>query len=198
MPIDEQHPLHGQSPYSASKISADQMAYAYHSSFGLDVTIVRPFNTYGPRQSLRAVIPAIISQLLNGKEEIKLGLLSPTRDFNYIDDTVDGFMAAANSNLGSGEVINIGSGFEISIEETARIISILNVDISISSDENRLRPKNSEVFRLFADNTKARELLGWAPNYGGIDGFEAGLKNTIEWFSKPENMEKYINGVGIS
>ncbi|OME87136.1 NAD-dependent dehydratase [Paenibacillus sp. FSL A5-0031] len=192
VPIDEDHPLQGQSPYSASKIGADQMALAFNRSFETPVAIIRPFNTYGPRQSARAVIPTIITQLASGARTIKLGALSPTRDFNYVQDTVNGFVSILNSDKALGEVINIGSNYEISIGETASIIAeVMGVDIEIETDEIRHRPEKSEVERLWANNQKAKELLGWEPNYGGIDGFKRGLKETIEWFANPKNLSQY-------
>ncbi len=192
VPITEQHPLQGQSPYSATKIGADQLAMSFHDSFGLPVTIIRPFNTYGPRQSARAVIPTIITQLLSGNTSIKLGALSPTRDFNYVSDTASGFIAALETKDIQGEVINLGSNFEISIGETASVIAeVMGVELSIESDEVRLRPENSEVERLLADNTRAREMMGWKPEFGGIEGFRSGIAKTIEWFSQPENLAAY-------
>ncbi|MDA9204513.1 NAD-dependent 4,6-dehydratase LegB [Gammaproteobacteria bacterium] len=196
VPITENHPLQGQSPYSASKIGADQLAFSFFASFELPVIIARPFNTYGPRQSARAVIPTIISQIANGADSIKLGAISPTRDFNYIDDTVSGFIAALESNKGYGEVINFGSNFEISIGDTAQLISkIMNKKIKIISDEQRLRPVNSEVERLWADNTKAKDVLNWEPAYSGKDGFEKGLTRTIEWFGVHENIKAYKSDI---
>ncbi len=192
VPITEDHPLAGQSPYSATKIAADQLAYSFYTSFGLPVLIARPFNTYGPRQSARAVIPTIITQIKSGKRNIKLGAVSPTRDFNYVQDTVNAFMAALNSVQGIGEVINFGSNFEISIGETAHLIAeIMGVNLEIETDEARLRPEKSEVERLFASNTKARELLGWSPQFGEREGFKKGLMETISWFEDPENLKSY-------
>lgn len=192
VPITEEHPLQGQSPYSASKTGADQLAYSFYASFGLPVVIARPFNTYGPRQSARAVIPTIITQIASGKRQIKLGAVSPTRDFNYVQDTVGGFIAAMNAEKGLGEVINFGSNFEVSIGDTAALIAeAMNVEVEIVTDENRLRPGNSEVERLWADNTKARELFGWSPAYAGRDGFKRGLAETAEWFCHPENLREY-------
>lgn len=191
VPISETHPLKGQSPYSASKIAADQLSLSYYYSYELPITICRPFNTYGPRQSLRAVIPTIILQLQRNNL-INLGDVSTTRDFNYIEDTVDGFICCMLNEKVAGEVINIGSNFEISIKDTARIISkLLNVDLNIKEDEKRLRPKKSEVFRLWADNRKAKEILGWEPKFSGINGLKAGIVKTIEWFKKPENLYLY-------
>ena len=192
VPITEDHPLQGQSPYSATKIAADQLAFSFYSSFDLPVVILRPFNTYGPRQSARAVIPTIITQIATGQKEIKLGAISPTRDFNYVKDTVDGFVATLNSKNGLGEVINLGSNFEISIKETAELIAeIMGVTISIAQDGDRLRPANSEVERLWADNSKAKEILNWKPRFAGPDGLKSGLEETIAWFSHPENLSGY-------
>ena len=192
VPITEEHPLQGQSPYSATKIAADQLAYSFYASFGLPVTIARPFNTYGPRQSARAVIPTIITQIANGKKQIKLGAVSPTRDFNFVHDTVAGFIAAMKSDKGLGEVINFGSNFEISIGDTAQLIAeAMNCKIEIITDEVRLRPENSEVERLWADNSKAKTLFGWQPNYGGRDGFKRGIAETAQWFARPENLRGY-------
>lgn len=196
VPITEDHPLQGQSPYSASKISADQMALSYYSSFETPVCILRPFNTYGPRQSARAVIPTIISQIASGKTKIKLGSISPTRDFNFVEDTASGFLAALRSKNSIGEVINIGSGFEISIGETLETIAkLMNTSIDIVSDEERLRPENSEVERLCACNKKAKELLEWRPSYPGMQGLEIGLSKTIDWFLNPENLIKYKSDI---
>jgi NAD dependent epimerase/dehydratase len=192
VPMTEDHPLHGQSPYSATKIAADQLAYSFYASFGLPLVIVRPFNTYGPRQSARAVIPTIITQIQNGKREIKLGAVSPTRDFSYVQDTVAGFIKVLNSDRGLGEVINLGSNFEISVGDTAQLIAdAMNVDIKIITDEVRLRPENSEVERLLAANTKAKDLFGWGPTYAGRDGLKLGLIETIEWFVQSKNLSKY-------
>lgn len=194
VPITENHPLKGQSPYSASKIAADQIALSYFYSFKLPVTICRPFNTYGPRQSLRAVIPTIITQLLKHNNTITLGDLSTTRDFNYVDDTVNGFIASMLGTKNLGEVINIGSNFEISIENTVKILAgILDVEINIKTDIDRLRPKSSEVQRLWSDNSKANDLLGWSPAYSGIDGFKRGAIKTINWFKNEDNLRFYNN-----
>lgn len=193
VPITEEHPLVGQSPYSASKIGADQMAISFYRSFGTPVTIVRPFNTYGPRQSARAVIPSIITQLATGKKQIQLGALHPTRDFNFVEDTVAGFIAAleATAPIG-GETINLASRFEISIGDTVKEIArAMGVDVAVTEATERLRPANSEVERLFGDNEKAKRLLGWEPAYGGREGFARGLKKTIEWFRSPENLRMY-------
>lgn len=192
VPITEEHPLQGQSPYSATKIAADQLAYSFYASFGLPVVIARPFNTYGPRQSARAVIPTIITQIANGQRRIKLGAVSPTRDFNHVQDTVAGFISALNSDKGLGEVVNFGSNFEITIGDTARLIAeAMNVEIEIITDEARLRPGNSEVERLWADNAKAKQLFGWQPAYGGREGFKQGLAETAEWFKNPANLAGY-------
>ena len=192
VPITEDHPLQGQSPYSATKIAADQLAYSFYASFGLPVSIIRPFNTYGPRQSARAVIPTIITQIGNGIRSIKLGSVHPTRDFNYVSDTVRGFIAVAESAESVGEVINIGSNFEVSIGRTAELIAeSMNVDIEIQTDEERLRPEKSEVERLWADNSKALRLCDWSPDYAGENGFRNGLKKTIAWFTEPKNISAY-------
>ncbi|OUQ90241.1 NAD-dependent dehydratase [Brevibacillus brevis] len=196
VPITEEHPLQGQSPYSASKIGADQMALSFYSSFGLPVSIIRPFNTYGPRQSARAVIPTIITQIAAGQKTIKLGSLHPTRDFNYVKDTVNGFIAMAQSDRSVGEVINIGSNYEVSIGETAEFIAeLMGRDIEIVSEDKRLRPEKSEVERLWADNSKAKELLGWEPDYSGTEGFKRGLAETVEWFLNPSHLSQYKAGI---
>jgi NAD dependent epimerase/dehydratase len=195
VPITEEHPLQGQSPYSASKIGADQLAYSFYASFGVPVAIVRPFNTYGPRQSARAVIPAIISQLVSGTRRIKLGAIHPTRDFNYVVDTVAGFIAALTGEQGLGEVVNFGSNFEISIGDTVALIAdVMGVEVEIETDEVRLRPGKSEVERLWADNAKAKELFGWSPRYAGVDGLRRGLAETAAWFSDPTNLASYKSG----
>jgi len=192
VPITEEHPLQGQSPYSASKIGADQIAMSFYNSFNTPVAIIRPFNTYGPRQSARAVIPTIITQIANGACTLKLGSLHPTRDFNYVYDTVSGFIAVAESDRSVGQVINIGSNFEVSIGDTVRTIAdIMHVDVDIQSDDERLRPDKSEVERLWADNRKALELTAWQPTYGGGEGFRRGLEKTIDWFRQPENLRLY-------
>ncbi len=192
VPITEKHPLQGQSPYSATKIAADQLAHSFHSSFDLPVVTIRPFNTYGPRQSARAVIPTIITQIANGSRTIKLGATTPTRDFSYVQDTVSGFIAALTSDGGLGEVINLGSSFEISIGDTAQLIAeTMDATIEIISDEVRMRPENSEVERLWADNTKAKDIFDWRPAYSGRDGFKQGLAETIDWFTEPENFRGY-------
>lgn len=195
VPITEEHPLQGQSPYSATKIGADQIALSFHAAFGTPVVVLRPFNTYGPRQSARAVIPTIITQLAAGQRAIKLGAVHPTRDFNFVTDTVAGFIAALESEAGVGEVINIGSNFEISIGDTARTIAdLMGVDLEIVGDAQRLRPEKSEVERLWADNAKAARLLGWHPAHGGLEGFRRGLAETIAWFRQPANLAGYKIG----
>lgn len=192
VPITELHPLEGQSPYSASKIGADQLAMSFYRSFGTPVAIMRPFNTYGPRQSARAVIPTIITQIAQGQRKIKLGSVHPTRDFNYICDTVGGFIAALNSDRCIGEVINLGSNYEISIGDTVKAIAdLMGVTIEVITDDQRIRPEKSEVERLWADNSKAKELLGWSPHYAELPGFMRGLRETINWFCLPENLSAY-------
>lgn len=196
VPITEEHPLQGQSPYSASKIGADQIAMSFYSSFGTPVSIIRPFNTYGPRQSARAVIPTIITQIANGAKSIKLGSLNPTRDFNYVKDTVNGFIAVAQSTNSIGEVINIGSNYEISIGDTAKMIAeLMGKEIMIETDDERIRPEKSEVERLWAANEKAKRLLGWSPHYEGKEGLRRGLIETIEWFTDPQNLRMYKAGI---
>ncbi|EMN47074.1 NAD dependent epimerase/dehydratase, LLPSF_EDH_00030 family [Leptospira interrogans str. L1207] len=192
VPITEEHPLQGQSPYSASKIGADQIAMSFYNSFGTPVSIIRPFNTYGPRQSARAVIPTIITQIAKGNRKIKLGAVHPTRDFNFVKDTVAGFIAALNSDVCVGEVINLGSNYEISVEDTVRLIAeVMKVNVEIESDDQRLRPEKSEVERLWASNQKAKDLINWSPEYGGRDGFKRGLSETIDWFSDIDNLSFY-------
>ncbi|MBU2628353.1 MAG: NAD-dependent 4,6-dehydratase LegB [Proteobacteria bacterium] len=192
VPITEDHPLQGQSPYSATKIGADQLALSFYRSFHTPVTVVRPFNTYGPRQSARAVIPTVITQILSGRKKLKLGALDPTRDFSYIEDTVNGFIAAATSKKGNGEVINLGTGFDISIKDTVDIIlRLMSSNMEIETEPQRIRPEKSEVNRLCSDNTKAKDLLDWKPKFSGKKGLEKGLEKTIEWFSKKENLAGY-------
>ncbi|MDG1144792.1 MAG: NAD-dependent 4,6-dehydratase LegB [Burkholderiales bacterium] len=192
VPITESHPLNGQSPYAASKIGADQISMSYHSSFDTPVTIIRPFNTYGPRQSARAVIPTIIGQIVSGNRELKLGALDPTRDFNFISDTVNGFLLSILNKGSVGQVINLGSNFEISIHDTVKAIAdVMGVEVSISLDPERIRPQKSEVDRLWAKNDKARMLLGWEPEYVGIEGFKRGLAQTIDWFKVSDNVSSY-------
>jgi len=188
VPIDEKHPLIGQSPYSASKISADQLAISYYKSFDLPVKIVRPFNTYGPRQSARAIIPTIISQILNGKSEIKLGSLSPTRDLTFVKDTCAGFEEIYKSEILFGEVTNIGMKTEISIGELTKLIAkTMNVEVTIKSSAERIRPENSEVERLFCDNTKLLKHTSWKPNYT----LKQGIGKVIEWMKKSENLNYF-------
>lgn len=192
VPITEEHPLQGQSPYSATKIGADQLASSFYSSFGVPIVICRPFNTYGPRQSARAIIPTVITQILSGKNKIQLGSLTPTRDFNYVKDTVSGFIQILKSDNGHGEVVNIGSNYEVSIGDTVNLIAdILGLKIEVATDTQRIRPIESEVERLWADNTKARKMFGWSPRYGGLEGFRQGLTETIDWFSNQENLSRY-------
>jgi dTDP-glucose 4,6-dehydratase len=192
VPITEEHPLQGQSPYSASKIAADQLAYSFYASFGLPVVIARPFNTYGPRQSARAVIPTIITQLSAGQRQVKLGAMAPTRDFNFVADTVTGFVSALESANGLGEVVNFGTGFEISIGDTAQLIAeVMGASLEIVTDEKRLRPENSEVERLCAHAGRARELFGWAPRYTGREGLKRGIAETVRWFGDPGNLARY-------
>ena len=191
VPINENTQVIARSPYSATKIAADQLSYSYYSSFGLPVSIIRPFNTYGPRQSSRAIIPTIITQLLKNKN-IKLGSLYPTRDFSYIDDTVNGFIKISQSKKSLGEVINIGSGYEISIKDLFIIIKdILGSNAKILKDKARIRPRDGEVFRLKADNNKAKELIKWYPKYSGKQGLIKGLNETINWFSQEDNLKLY-------
>lgn len=188
VPIDERHPLQGQSPYSASKIGADKIAESFYRSFGTPVIIARPFNTYGPRQSARAVIPTIITQLLNGKKEVKLGSIHPTRDLNYVEDTCNGFVALAKSDNAIGKEVNIGSGTEISIGDLANlIISIINPDAKIISDDLRKRPPDSEVERLLCDNRLIQNLTGWKSEVS----LKEGLIKTIEWLKDKENLSRY-------
>ena len=195
VPITEKHPLQGQSPYSATKIGADQLALSFHASFQTPVCVIRPFNTYGPRQSTRAVIPTIISQLASGKTQIKLGAIHPTRDFNYVTDTVLGFLAGLRSESAVGEVINLGSNFEISVGETSEMIAeLMGIQMEILMENKRMRPEKSEVERLWADNNKAKNILNWTPQYGEREGFRRGLQETIDWFNKPENLSVYKMG----
>ena len=194
VPITEEHPLQGQSPYSASKIGADQIAYSFFNSFQTPVVIVRPFNCYGPRQSSRAVIPTIIRQIQMGHKEIALGSVSPTRDFNYVEDITEAFTLALESEAGEGEVFNFGSNFEITIENTVKLISeIMGTQLNIILDKKRLRPIKSEVERLWADNKKAKKIFNWEPNHGSLEGLKLGLEKTVEWFSNPENKKFYSN-----
>ena len=192
VPIPETHLLTPQSPYAATKVAADQLALSFHRSFGTPVTVVRPFNTYGPRQSARAVIPTIITQIAAGTREVRLGATHPTRDFSFVADTAAGFAAAASSEAAIGQTLNLGSNFEISIGDTAVLIAeLMETDIVIRTDEARLRPEASEVARLWADNGKAKELMGWEPAYCGREGLRRGLAETIEWFRDPANLRLY-------
>ena len=188
VPIDEKHPRQPQSPYSASKIAADAMAMSFYNAFGLPVTIARPFNTYGPRQSARAVIPTIISQIAAGVKEIKLGDLTPTRDFNYVKDTATGFLALANSDDTIGKEINIASNSEISMADTLNLIKeIMESDVTFVTEAQRLRPEKSEVFRLWGDNRLIRSLTGWKPEWD----LNTGLQETCRWFTEKKNLEKF-------
>ena len=192
LPMTEEHPLHAQSPYAATKIAADQLALSFYMSFGTPVTVLRPFNTYGPRQSARAVIPTIITQLAAGKRPVRLGATSPKRDFTFVSDTVAGFIAAMQSEEGTGEVINLGTGCAVSIADTARAIAdVMGTELTIESDERRLRPVDSEVECLRASNSKAKELLGWQPVFSGPKGFREGLADTIAWFQGSTNLARY-------
>lgn len=187
-PIDEKHPFQGQSPYSATKIGADRLAESFFRSFDTPVVIVRPFNTYGPRQSARAVIPTVITQLLSGQTELRLGSLTPTRDFNYVKDTAQGFIALAESDATIGQEINIATGVEHTIGDVANVlIAELNPDAKIVTDEQRLRPDASEVFRLMGDNTKITTLTSWRPSHD----LQAGLRDTIDWFKQSDNLARY-------
>ncbi|MBB3140070.1 NAD-dependent 4,6-dehydratase LegB [Halomonas organivorans] len=192
VPITEEHPLQGQSPYSASKIGADQMALSFQRSFATPVAVIRPFNTYGPRQSARAVIPTVIAQIASGARRLRLGALHPTRDFNFVADTVAGFMRVAECDAAVGEVINVGSGFEISIGDTVGLIAeLMGREIEIDTDAQRLRPRDSEVERLVAGTDKAARLLNHAPLYAGRDGLCRGLEETIAWFQERHNLARY-------
>lgn len=192
VPIDEKHPKQPQSPYSASKIGADMMAMSFYNAFELPVIIARPFNTYGPRQSARAIIPTIITQIANGKKEIKLGDLTPTRDFNFVRDTCQGFIELARCDAAIGQEVNIASNYEISMRDTLELIAkIMNCDVRFIEDTERVRPKNSEVFRLWGDNSKINEMTGFTPKYS----IEQGLRETVEWFCCPENLRKYKSDI---
>jgi dTDP-glucose 4,6-dehydratase len=196
VPITEEHPLQGQSPYSASKIGADQIAMSFYSAFDTPVVIIRPFNTYGPRQSARAIIPTVITQIASGARKIKLGAIHPTRDFNFVRDTVRGFILLAESARAIGEVVNIGSNFEISVGDTARMIAeVMGVEIEIETDPARLRPEKSEVDRLWASSQKAHDLVGWQPEYACRDGLRRGLVETAAWFTDPGNLRNYKVGL---
>ncbi len=192
VPIDEKHPKQPQSPYSASKIGADAIALSFHNAFETPVTVVRPFNTYGPRQSARAIIPTIITQIANGEREIKVGDLTPTRDFNFVADTAAGFIALAKCPEAIGKEVNIATGKEVSMAETLQTIArLMDADVKWVTDPQRLRPSGSEVFRLLGDNTLITSLTDWRPRYN----LEEGLRKTIEWFSDPSNLKKYKSGI---
>lgn len=192
VPIDEKHPMQPQSPYSASKIAADAMAMSFFNSFNFPLTTARPFNTYGPRQSARAVIPTIITQIASGMKEIKLGDVTPTRDFNYVEDTCRGFIALANCDQAIGKTVNIGSNFEISIGDTLNMIKkIMKSDVQFIVDEQRIRPEKSEVNRLWCDNTLIKNLTGFKPEFD----IEKGLTKTVEWFLDPKNLKRYKPGI---
>jgi NAD dependent epimerase/dehydratase len=192
VPIDENHPKQPQSPYSASKIGADAMAMSFYNAFELPVTVVRPFNTYGPRQSARAIIPTIITQIANGSKEIKLGDLTPTRDFNYVKDTCKGFIELAECDAAIGQEVNICSNHEISMRDTFELIAkLMNSDVKFIEDTQRIRPQKSEVFRLCGDNSKIKSLTGFTPSYN----LETGLRETIEWFTDKKNLTKYKTNI---
>lgn len=194
VPINEEHPINAQSPYAASKVGADQLALSYWRSFNTPISIIRPFNTYGPRQSNRAVIPSIISQI-HKEKVVKLGSLTPTRDFSFVKDTTNAFIEVSKSNKTIGRAINSASNFEISIGRTAEIIAnCMNKELKIELDQKRLRPMNSEVERLYGDNRLLKSLTDWEPSYSGINGFKQGIKETIDWFSKKENLKFYKSG----
>lgn len=195
VPITEAHPLQGQSPYSASKIGADQIALSFYRAFETPVAVLRPFNTYGPRQSARAVIPTIITQIAQGMREIQLGALHPTRDFSFVADTVRAFEAVLRTDACVGQECNAGSEFEISIGDTATLLAeIMGADVRFVCDQARLRPEKSEVERLWADASRLRQLSGWTPDYAGLEGFRRGLATTVAWFSQPEHLALYKMG----
>jgi NAD dependent epimerase/dehydratase len=192
VPISEDHPLQAQSPYAATKVAADQLALSFYRSFELPVAVLRPFNTYGPRQSARAILPTIITQILSGKRVIRLGALSPTRDFTFVKDTAQAFHCLAESDQGIGDIINSGSNFEVTIGDAAHLVAdVMGVEIAIEQDSERIRPAKSEVERLWADNSKAVRLIGWAPKYSGLEGFRRGLAETVEWLREPANLARY-------
>lgn len=196
VPITEDHPLQGQSPYSATKIGADQIALSFYRSFETPVAVIRPFNTYGPRQSARAVIPTVISQIAAGQRRIKLGSLTPTRDFTFVTDTARAFEAVLKAEAAVGQVLNAGSGFEISIGDTVGLIAeVMGANIEIECDEQRLRPDKSEVERLWADASRLETLTGWTPEYGGKNGFRHGLARTAAWFADKNNLSGYKTGM---
>jgi len=192
VPISEEHPLQAQSPYSATKIGADHLALSFYRTFDLPVTVLRPFNCFGPRQSARAVIPTVITQIASGKRRIRLGALDPRRDFTYVIDTAQAFVRALESPACDGEVINVGSGFDVSIGETVELVArLMQTEIEVEEEAQRVRPEKSEVQRLLADSSKAADLLKWSPEYPGVAGFERRLGETIEWFERPENLVRY-------
>jgi dTDP-glucose 4,6-dehydratase len=195
VPITEAHPLSAQSPYAATKTAADQLALSYFHSFGTPVSVLRPFNTYGPRQSARAVIPTIILQALRGERLVKLGSIHPTRDFNFVKDIVAAFSIAAALEAPLGQVVNLGSNFEVSIGEVVGVVAdAVGVSLEIEEEAVRLRPAGSEVDRLWADNTLAGQLLAWTPEFAGLDGFKRGIRETVEWFADPTNTVSYRAG----
>ena len=195
VPIAEEHRIHPQSPYAATKAAADQLALSFHASFALPVTVLRPFNTYGPRQSARAVIPTIVTQIAAKANRIRLGTLHPTRDFCFVRDTVRAFAAALDADAATGEVINIATGHEIAIGELAALIAgLMRADVEIETEAERVRPQASEVERLCGANARAARLLGWQPEYGGVDGLTRGLEETIAWFTDPANLARYRPG----
>ncbi len=192
IPIDENHPMNAQSPYAATKIAADHLCLSYYRSFNLPVTVLRPFNTFGPRQSQRAAIPAIINQIINGKKKIKLGNLHSSRDFTYVEDTVEGYIKLIGNKKSIGEVINLGTGTSFTIKETLDLICrILKTKIEVELDKKRLRPKKSEVNQLLSNNLKAKKILSWKPKFTKEKGFYEGLKKTIQWFKENKNLSKY-------
>tara|TARA_B100000315_G_scaffold259195_1_gene314161 strand:+ start:1564 stop:2562 length:999 start_codon:yes stop_codon:yes gene_type:complete len=196
LPIDEKHPLNAQSPYSASKIAADQLCLSYWRSFSLPIVIMRPFNTFGPRQSLRAVIPTMILQTIKNNKYIKLGNLSTKRDFSYISDTVEGLESCIGNKKCIGEVINLGNGFDLSMKKALEIIQLkLGKKLTVKIEKKRLRPKKSEVNQLLSSNIKARKILKWKPKFSNLNGFKRGLENTIEWFNKSENIKYYKSNI---
>lgn len=196
VPMTEEHPVNAQSPYAATKVAADQLALSFYRSFELPVTVLRPFNTYGPRQSARAVIPTLITQIASGKQQIQLGALHPTRDFNFVTDTAQAFIAVARSDKCAGEVLNAGTGFEFSIGETATMIAeLMGTEIAIQTDTTRLRPPKSEVTRLLAATDKIMKLTEWQPDFTGTEGFRKGLSNCIEWYSNPANLSLFKTGI---
>lgn len=196
VPITESHPLNAQSPYAASKVGADQLALSFHRSLEVPVTVLRPFNTYGPRQSARAVIPTIITQIAAGARQIRLGALHPTRDFTFVRDTARAFLQIAGCEAALGRVVNVGNGFEISIEETAALIGeAMEVEVEVVLDQERLRPARSEVDRLVAGTELAQDLFGWEPTYRGRDGLLRGIRETAEWFRDPANLSMYKHDV---